>query len=221
MFYNYLLICYDRDFETLSWIICLNPKCHPVCPYKRQAEGDLHTERREWIDDRAEKDEDAGLGCWSDAATAQEGQWTLELEDMRNQFHPQSPQREKNPAHTLVCIQWYRFQISDLWNLERIYFCCFKAPALWHFVTESAETKTQAKITLSADRLVSSMNELCPVSIQIMDWQTHFPGGSDRKEFGCNVGDPGSIPELERSPGEGNGNPLQCSCLENTMDREA
>ena len=37
MFYNYLLICYDKDFETLSWIIWLNPKCHPVCPYKRQA----------------------------------------------------------------------------------------------------------------------------------------------------------------------------------------
>ena len=65
------------------------------------------------------------------------------------------------------------------------------------------------------------MNELCPVSIQIMGWQTHFPGGSDSKEFGCNVGDLGSIPESERSPGEGNGNPLQCSCLENTMDTEA
>ena len=36
-----------------------------------------------------------------------------------------------------------------------------------------------------------------------------------------NVGDPGSIPELGRSPGEGNGNPLQYSCLENPMDGEA
>ena len=40
MFYNYLLICYDKDLETLSWIIWLNPKCHHVCPYKRQAEAD-------------------------------------------------------------------------------------------------------------------------------------------------------------------------------------
>ena len=37
----------------------------------------------------------------------------------------------------------------------------------------------------------------------------------------CNAGDPGSIPGLGRSPGEGNGNPLQYSCLENCMDREA
>ena len=47
------------------------------------------------------------------------------------------------------------------------------------------------------------------------------PGGSDGKEFACNVGDAGSIPGLGRSPGEGNGNPLQYSCLENSMDRGA
>ena len=45
-----------------------------------------------------------------------------------------------------------------------------------------------------------------------------FPGGSDNKVSACNVGDPGSIPGLGRSPGEGNGNPLQYSCLENSMD---
>ena len=46
-----------------------------------------------------------------------------------------------------------------------------------------------------------------------------FPGGSDSKESACNAGDPGSIPGLERSPGEGNGNPLQYSSLENPMDK--
>ena len=45
-----------------------------------------------------------------------------------------------------------------------------------------------------------------------------FPGGSDSKASAHNAGDPGSIPELGRSPGEGNGNPLQYSCLENSMD---
>ena len=50
---------------------------------------------------------------------------------------------------------------------------------------------------------------------------TDFPGGSDSKEFACNAGDPGSIPRSGRSPGEGNGNPLQYSCLENSMDRGA
>ena len=48
-----------------------------------------------------------------------------------------------------------------------------------------------------------------------------FPGGSDSKESACNAGDPGSIPGSGRSPGEGNSNPLQYSCLENPIDREA
>ena len=66
------------------------------------------------------------------------------------------------------------------------------------------------------------------------DWQTYrisfqvlhggfrnvgFPGGSDSKESACNVGDPGLIPGLGRSSGEGNGEPVQYSCLENSMDR--
>ena len=48
-----------------------------------------------------------------------------------------------------------------------------------------------------------------------------FPGGSNGKESACNVGDVGSIPESERSPGKGNGYPLQYSCLENSKDRGA
>ena len=48
-----------------------------------------------------------------------------------------------------------------------------------------------------------------------------FPGGSNGKESACSVGDLGSIPGLGRSPGGGNGNPLQYSCLENSTDREA
>ena len=48
-----------------------------------------------------------------------------------------------------------------------------------------------------------------------------FPGGSASKESACDTGDWGSIPESGRSPGGGNGNPLQYSCLENPMDRGA
>ena len=47
---------------------------------------------------------------------------------------------------------------------------------------------------------------------------SRFPGGSDGKAPPCNVGDPGSIPGLGRSPGKGNSNPLQYSCLENSID---
>ena len=61
------------------------------------------------------------------------------------------------------------------------------------------------------------MNELCiHKSIHGASLVTHMV-----KESSCNVGDPGSIPGLGRLPGEGNGNPLQYSCLENPMDRGA
>ena len=48
-----------------------------------------------------------------------------------------------------------------------------------------------------------------------------FPSCSDGKESACNAGDPGSIPESGRSPGEGHGNPLRYFCLENPMERGA
>ena len=48
-----------------------------------------------------------------------------------------------------------------------------------------------------------------------------FPGGSVVKNLSANAGDVGSVPWLERSPGEGHSSPLQYSCLENSMDRGA
>ena len=51
--------------------------------------------------------------------------------------------------------------------------------------------------------------------------QLDFPDSSDGKETACNVGALGFIPGLGRYSGEGNGNPLQYSCLENSMDRGA
>jgi len=57
----------------------------------------------------------------------------------------------------------------------------------------------------------------CAVSLEIRG----FPGRSVGKESACNAGDPGSVTGSGRSPGEGNGNPLQYSCLENPKDRRA
>ena len=57
------------------------------------------------------------------------------------------------------------------------------------------------------------MKELFPLKSQ-----KGFPGGSEVKASACNAEDLGLIPESERSPGEGNGKPLQYSCLENPMD---
>ena len=48
-----------------------------------------------------------------------------------------------------------------------------------------------------------------------------IPGGSDGKESACNAENPGSIPGLGKSPGEGKGNPFQYSCLGNPMDWRA
>ena len=50
-------------------------------------------------------------------------------------------------------------------------------------------------------------------------YNSSFPGSSVNKESACSTGDPGSIPGSESLPGEGNGNPLQYSFLENPMDR--
>ena len=52
-------------------------------------------------------------------------------------------------------------------------------------------------------------------------WTCGFPSSSVGKESACSAGYPGSIPGSGRSPGEGNGNPLQTSCLENPTDRGA
>ena len=57
-----------------------------------------------------------------------------------------------------------------------------------------------------------------PKSLQMVIAAMKFPGGSDSKVSACNAGDLASIPGWGRSPGEGNGNPLQHSCLENPTD---
>ena len=65
---------------------------------------------------------------------------------------------------------------------------------------------------------------LCPLNWQwilYLSTTPSFPLSSVGKESACNAGDLGSVPGLGRSPGEGNGNPLQHSCLENPMDRGA
>ena len=62
--------------------------------------------------------------------------------------------------------------------------------------------------------LIKTTNKISPYT-----GQEGFPGGSDGKESACNAGDLASIPISGRSPEEGNDNPLQHSCLKNSMDR--
>ena len=72
-----------------------------------------------------------------------------------------------------------------------------------------------------APRRISLKEFLLFVVLYILIILKGFPGGSDGKESACNTGHPGSIPGLGRLPGEGNGYPLQYSCLENSIDRGA
>ena len=71
------------------------------------------------------------------------------------------------------------------------------------------------------EEVCSGWRERLILLIQMYYNSLGFPGGSEVKASASNAGDLGSIPGLGRSPGEGNGNPLQYSCLENPMDGEA
>ena len=66
--------------------------------------------------------------------------------------------------------------------------------------------------------ITSAQATICFDKIHTFSGYKDFPGGSDGKASAYNAGDLGSIPVLGRSSGEGNGNPLQYSCLENPMD---
>ena len=59
------------------------------------------------------------------------------------------------------------------------------------------------------------------LSSVVLSFAPELPGGSDGKESARNAGDLSSVPELGKSPGEGNDYPVQYSCLENSMDRGA
>ena len=66
------------------------------------------------------------------------------------------------------------------------------------------------------------MVERCPwKELRVEGSRMGFSGGSDNIESACNAGEPGSNPGVRKSPGEGNYNALQYSCLENSLDRGA
>ena len=74
---------------------------------------------------------------------------------------------------------------------------------------------------LLVSALQQSESDICTHIPSLFQISCVFSGGSDGKASARNAGDLGLIPGLGRSPGEGNGNPLRYSSLENPMDREA
>ena len=95
--------------------------------------------------------------------------------------------------------------------------CCWVEPCgqLWPMNWSGSEECSFRTESLIGQVVDPSKESTC----QCRRWG--FPGGSEVKASASNVGDPGSIPGSGRSPGEGNGNPLLYSCLENPMDGEA
>ena len=148
------------------------------------------------------------LGQWSRPLPCQPYQWTsigVTCEGVRGAHHP---------AQSSFSICPWRLPSQ---NEELI-------------LTDKLKTGFEIEPTPSADALnIVEMttkdleyfiNSVDKVAAAVFE-RTDFPGDSDGKASVYNVGDPGSIPGSGRSPGEGNGNPLQYYCLENPMDRGA
>ena len=76
-------------------------------------------------------------------------------------------------------------------------------------------------ITFSVPPSHSQLGLFTAMKLNLSSFHTGLPGSSDGKESACNAGDLSSIPGSGRSPRGGHGNPLQHSCLENSMDRGA
>ena len=111
--------------------------------------------------------------------------------------------------------------VLDIQNVDPVSLC-LETPAGWQSPIMGIEDSARR------EGLRESPSLLVEVSQFLFSFLAHFEGGSgfeimsgssDYKESAYDAGDLDSIPGLGRSPGEGNGNPLQYSCLENSLDR--
>ena len=94
---------------------------------------------------------------------------------------------------------------------DRICLSCVSCNGRW-ILYHCATWEAPRFIHRVASGMISVCSWLNNISLLYIYILYSFPGGSDNKESACNAGDPGLIPGWERSPGEGNGNPLQYSC---------
>ena len=119
-----------------------------------------------------------------------------------------------NRKTTLVISYWQGldkveiYSLKDTNHVERFSFGC---KCMFHLFSSGYQ------VSLPYPQISENVNYAQHGTLCAMG----FPSGSDGKISVCNVGDPGSIPELGESPGDGNSNPLWYSCLENPMDTGA
>ena len=115
-------------------------------------------------------------------------------------YHPSGSSQCTSPKHPVSCIQ--KFLSFIFLNLVHVFL-----NSLFSFLSDSGFTLPEhTSMYFFKEGFTASKG---------------FPCGSDGKESACYAGEPGSIPGLGRSPGEGNSYPLQYSCLENSMERGA
>ena len=130
-----------------------------------------------------------------------------------------------------ICmVTWFWTKVEKQFSVRRIIFFFFNR---WIYLKISNPTDTIYQINswwivvlnVKTKKLGEKMGQNLSICVQhrfLLYMTTKvFSGDSDSKESAWNAADPGSSHGLGRSPGEGNGNPLQCSWLENSMDRGA
>ena len=145
----------------------------------------------------------------------------------RTDTWPSPRWQRKGHCPVKPCIDWpgkYRgFASPQSWPPKRRSFRTLQGISgsrggTWHF---SKSTQISGPLSNTAKKLLCLGRAAFPLRFYITgSSQADFPGCRDGKASAYNAGDPGSILGLGRSSGEGNGNPLQYSCLENPMDRE-
>ena len=142
----------------------------------------------------------------------------------------ETKKKSKAKGNTKIDVKqtWLRLCVPPVWRLSRV-------DSLWLGHLRTKKEKKESEVAQLCPTLCDPTDCGLPgpsvrriFQVRILEWVVSSfsrgessPGGSDGKASACNEGDPGSIPGSGKSPGEGNGNPLQYSCLENSMDRGA
>ena len=110
--------------------------------------------------------------------------------------------------------------LTNLWGLPSSLYSIHRPLGRANLTPDVQPSQSASSIHLP-EMVCSELSTGFILDLSESTYNLGFPVGSVSKESAFNAGDLGSIPELGRCPGEGNGNPLQYSCLENSMDRGA